>query len=136
MLAVCRLCSIVCVISRVARFHALLDSLLPKVVAAAAELCSLLEQVYGESALVYILATEKKHSAEKIMEKILEIAPHKKEDVMTAAMQLEQRGMERGRQEGMDVSKMEIVRQMLQKGMDKQMIQELTGLAISELEKA
>ena len=96
----------------------------------------LLEQ-YGQSALLYILATERKHSAAKITAAISEIAPHKKEDIMTAAMQLHNEGMKQGRQEGMEkgieVRNFELARTMLQDNTPLAQVAKWTGIAPEQL---
>ena len=95
----------------------------------------LLEQAYGQSALIYILATEQKHNAKKIMAQILEIAPHKKDEVMTAAMELHQEGMEKGMEKGMKVRNFELARTMLK---DKEPIEKVakwTGIPPKQLKQ-
>jgi hypothetical protein len=49
--------------------------------------------IYGTSSIVFILAVAQKHSSEEIIEAISNVVPHKKEDIMTAVQQLQQRGM-------------------------------------------
>jgi hypothetical protein len=51
--------------------------------------------IYGISSIVFILAAEQKHSSEEVIEAISNVVPHKKEDIMTAAQQLQQRGMQK-----------------------------------------
>lgn len=50
---------------------------------------------------------------------------------MTIAQQLEQKGIEKGRQEG----KLEIADKLLKKGMELKFIKEITGLTDEELAK-
>ncbi|XWN35407.1 MAG: Rpn family recombination-promoting nuclease/putative transposase [Roseivirga sp.] len=59
---------------------------------------ALLEQVYGISGVIYILATGEENSSEAIIKAISEIIPKKKEAIMTAAQQLRQEGRQEGRQ--------------------------------------
>jgi predicted transposase YdaD len=48
-------------------------------------------EIYGMSSIFFILAVERKHSPEEIIEAICNIVPYKKEAIMTAAQQLHQR---------------------------------------------
>lgn len=52
----------------------------------------LMERFYGISGIVYVLGVKKLHSAEELLQAIENIAPQRKEDIMTAAQQLELRG--------------------------------------------
>lgn len=60
----------------------------------------LMERFYGISGIVYVLGVKKLHSAEELLQAIENIAPQRKEDIMTAAQQLELRGEKRGIQQG------------------------------------
>jgi hypothetical protein len=53
--------------------------------------------IYGISSIVFTLAVEQKHSSEEILETIGDVAPHKQENIMIAAQQLRQEGMQQGR---------------------------------------
>jgi predicted transposase/invertase (TIGR01784 family) len=100
------------------------------------EIKKLVDRFYGISGIIYILGTEKKHSAEGLLQAIENIAPEKKEDIMTAAQQLELRGELRGRQEGkkegMRQEKLHIAKNMLNKGFAANLIQELAGISEEE----
>jgi predicted transposase YdaD len=62
------------------------------------------------------------------------LVPHKKENIMTAAQQLEQRGEIRGRQEGIQQEKLHIAKNMLDKlHLDMKIVAEATGLSKQEL---
>ncbi|XWN35579.1 MAG: hypothetical protein ROO73_02255 [Roseivirga sp.] len=74
---------------------------------------ALLEQVYGISGVIYILATEEENSAEAIIKAISAIIPEKKEAIMTAAQQLRQEGIQQGMQQGMQTKSLEIAKNML-----------------------
>ena len=52
----------------------------------------LMERFYGIGGIVYVLGVKKLHSAEELLQAIENIAPQRKEDIMTAAQQLELRG--------------------------------------------
>jgi predicted transposase/invertase (TIGR01784 family) len=92
----------------------------------------LLYRPYKISAIVYILGAEKKYSADELLETIVNIVPERKEDIMTAAQQLEQRGM----QQGMQVKSVEIAKNMLSKlHLDIQTVAQATGLSEEALMK-
>jgi predicted transposase/invertase (TIGR01784 family) len=59
-------------------------------------------------------------------------APHKKEDIMTAAQQLRQEGETKGMQEGMQEEKLHIAKNMLSKGFTANLIRELAGISEEE----
>ncbi len=64
------------------------------------EMIKFIERVYGISGIYYILGVERGYTSHEVVQAIIEIAPHKKDDIMTAAQQLEQRGEVRGIQKG------------------------------------
>jgi predicted transposase YdaD len=83
---------------------------------------------YKISAIVYILGVEKKYSADELLETIVNIIPERKEDIMTAAQQL--------RQQGMQVKSLEIAKNMLSElHLDMQTVAQATGLSEEELMK-
>jgi predicted transposase/invertase (TIGR01784 family) len=110
----------------------------------------LLLRVYAESGIIYILDQEAKHDAESIMSAIIEIAPTKKDIIITAARQLERRGaekglkkgmekgikkgMEQGMKKGMEKEKLSIAKNMLAKRLEPSLIREVTGLSTEALE--
>ncbi len=102
----------------------------------------LLERIYGESGIIYILGVDQHDSAEKIIDTILAIAPNKKETIMTAAQQLHQQGiqqgmqqgMQKGMEEGMQTRTLDIAKNMLYKlhlGTD--LVHQATGLSHEEI---
>jgi predicted transposase/invertase (TIGR01784 family) len=67
-----------------------------------------------------------------LIQAIVNIIPKRKEDIMTAAQQLEQRGM----QQGMQQEKLHIAKNMLSKlHLDMQTVAQATGLSEEELMK-
>ncbi len=94
------------------------------------EMKKLVDRFYGISGIIYILGVEKKYSAEELLQAIENIAPEKKEDIMTAAQQLELRGELRGIQK----EKLSIAKNMLSKlHLDMQTVAKATGLSEEEL---
>ena len=91
----------------------------------------LFERLYGISGVVYILGVEEKNSFEEIINAIVEVAPNRKEDIMTAAQQLQKEGL----QQGMQQEKLSIAKQMLAKGLDRQLIGEMTGLSEEKIKQ-
>jgi predicted transposase/invertase (TIGR01784 family) len=98
----------------------------------------LLLRVYAESGIIYILDQEGKYDAESIMSAIIEIAPTKKDIIMSAAHQLRQesleQGMKKGMKKGMEKEKLSIAKNMLAKNLELSLIQEVTGLSKEALE--
>jgi predicted transposase/invertase (TIGR01784 family) len=93
------------------------------------EMQKLLDRPYKRGAIVYILGVEKKHSADESIQTMVNIVPGIKEDIKTAAQQLEQRGM----QQGMQQERLHIANNMLSKGFAANLIQELAGISAEEL---
>jgi recombination-promoting nuclease RpnB len=79
------------------------------------------------------LAVERERSPEEIIEAVTNTVPHKKGAIMTAAQQLQQRGMQQGRQEGMQTEKLHIAKNMLAKGLAIHLIRELAGVSEEDL---
>lgn len=52
---------------------------------------------------------------------------------MTIAQQLEQKGIQLGRQEGRNEGKLEVARTMLQNGIDRSTVMKMTGLTEDDL---
>ena len=89
-------------------------------------------RIYLTSFIHYILSKEEKYSAEELIQAIVNIVPKRKEDIMNAAQQLEQRGELRGRQE----EKLHIAKNMLYKlRLDMQTVAQATGLSEEELKE-
>lgn len=100
------------------------------------EMKKLIDRGYGISGIIYILDTEKEHSAEELLQAIENIVPQRKEDIMTAAQQLELRGEKRGMQQGMQQEKLHIAKNMLSKlHLGIKAVKEATGLSEEELMK-
>jgi predicted transposase/invertase (TIGR01784 family) len=100
------------------------------------EMKKLVDRFYGISGIIYILDTEKEHSAEELLQAIENIVPQRKEDIMTAAQQLELRGEKRGMQQGMQQEKLHIAKNMLSKlHLGIKAVKEATGLSEEELMK-
>jgi len=73
------------------------------------EVRKLLERCYGISGIMYIQGVEKRHSAGELLQAIENIVPEKKEDIMTAAQQLRQKGKKKGMQQ----EKLRVAKHML-----------------------
>jgi hypothetical protein len=55
-----------------------------------------IECFYGISGIHHILANKRDHMPNQIIDAMIAITPRKKEAIMTAAQQLEQKGIQRG----------------------------------------
>jgi predicted transposase YdaD len=98
------------------------------------------DRPYKISGIHYILGVEERHSAEELIQAIINIIPERKEDIMTAAQQLELRGEKRGRQQGMQqgmqAKSVEIAKNMLSMlHLDTKTVAKATGLSEEELMK-
>ena len=76
----------------------------------------------------------------KAIAALIEVVPHKKETIMTAAQQLEtrgeKRGMRQGIQQGIQQEKLHIAKNMLYKlHLDTTAVSKVTGLSQAELSK-
>jgi predicted transposase YdaD len=91
------------------------------------------DRFYEMSGILYILGMEERCGAEELVQAIGDIIPQRKEDIMTAAQQLEERGELRGRQQGIQQEKLHIAKNMLSKGFAANLIQELAGISAEEL---
>ena len=76
----------------------------------------LLNRVYGESGVVYILATDGKNNAQELIKAIIGAAPDKSNIIMTAAQQLRQEGIQQGIQQGMEQGIQQGMEQGIQQG--------------------
>ncbi|PRP68762.1 hypothetical protein BUE93_20570 [Chromobacterium amazonense] len=97
------------------------------------------------SLLHYMMQAGETAQPEVFLQTLAHSSPQYEELVMTIAQQLEERGRQEGiavgvergrqegRQEGLREGALQIARLMLAKGMDRQAIQELTGLSEQEL---
>ncbi|MEO1300783.1 MAG: Rpn family recombination-promoting nuclease/putative transposase [Bacteroidota bacterium] len=113
----------------------------------------LLKRDYGMSGIYYMLGVEEKNSGAEIIEAIVNIAPEKKEEVMTAAQELRAEGrvegVAEGRVEGVAEGRVEGVAEgrvqgqqetlratigrMYQRGLDMDTIADFTGLSATEV---
>lgn len=83
------------------------------------------------SLINYLIQAGETDDAEAFVRNLAQKVPQHEEALMTIAQQLEQKGIEKGRQEG----KLEIADKLLKKGMELKSVKELTGLTDEELAK-
>ncbi|MCL2896188.1 Rpn family recombination-promoting nuclease/putative transposase [Brenneria tiliae] len=95
--------------------------------------------------LVYIIKSGNTRSVPHFTQVLTETLPQHREEIMTIAQQLEQIGFKKGMQQGMEkgiekgmekgikTSTRQIARQLLLKGMDKETVQQITGLTPEEV---
>ncbi|PWC09193.1 Rpn family recombination-promoting nuclease/putative transposase, partial [Brenneria corticis] len=91
--------------------------------------------------LVYIIKSGNTRSVPHFTQVLTEKLPQHREEIMTIAQQLEQIGFKKGMQQGMEkgiekgikTSTRQIARQLLLKGMDKETVQQITGLTPEEV---
>ncbi|PWC09191.1 Rpn family recombination-promoting nuclease/putative transposase, partial [Brenneria corticis] len=87
--------------------------------------------------LVYIIKSGNTRSVPHFTQVLTEKLPQHREEIMTIAQQLEQigfkKGMEQGIEKGIKTSTRQIARQLLLKGMDKETVQQITGLTPEEV---
>lgn len=89
----------------------------------------------------YMLQAGKTVDADTFIRELAQRVPQHKDELMTIAQQLEQKGIEKGRmegcQEGIQLGKraatLKIARAMLQNGFDQNMVMQMTGLTEDEL---
>ena len=96
---------------------------------------SIISETFGLESISYILATENVDDYEKILNFIKNIAPDKEELIMTAALQIEQKGIEKGIEKGKAETKFETARNMLKFGISKEDIVKIIGLTREEIDK-
>lgn len=83
------------------------------------------------SLINYLVQAGETDDAEAFVRNLAQRVPQHEDELMTIAQQLEQKGIEKGRQEG----KMEVARNLLQKGIPLESVRELTGLSDEVLAK-
>lgn len=83
------------------------------------------------SLINYLVQAGEADDAEAFVRNLAQRVPQHEHELMTIAQQLEPKGLEKGRQEG----KMEVARNLLQKGVPLQSVRELTGLSDDDLAK-
>ncbi len=89
----------------------------------------ILERSYKTNGLAYILQKEESYSADELLKAIITLAPKQESIIMSAAQQLEERGMQRGMERGMERERLDIARSMLTKGYATKEVTALTGLS-------
>ena len=90
----------------------------------------LMERVYGKSGVSYILGVEKTKNASEVLEEIKKLVPDKKDDIMSAANQLVEQGVQQGKKEGIFTVAKNMLHN-LHMGID--VVQQATGLSRQEL---
>ena len=88
------------------------------------------ESTYAQSAIMYILDRDP-HDVGEVLDKLINLDPKIKDNVMTALQRKWQEGRQEGRQEGYK----EIIERMLAKGRSLKEISEDIGLPASEIKK-
>jgi predicted transposase/invertase (TIGR01784 family) len=83
------------------------------------------------SLINYLIQAGETDDAEAFVRNLAQKVPQHEEALMTIAQQLEQKGIEKGRQEG----KLEIADKLLKNGMELKSVKEITGLTDEELAK-
>ncbi|QCR06973.1 Rpn family recombination-promoting nuclease/putative transposase [Brenneria nigrifluens DSM 30175 = ATCC 13028] len=95
--------------------------------------------------LVYMIKSGNTRSVPHFTQILTETLPQHREEIMTIAQQLEQigfkkgmqqgieKGIEKGMEKGIKTSTRQIARQLLLKGMDKETVQQITGLTPEEV---
>ena len=84
--------------------------------------------LFGISSVIYILGTDDINDPGELFEAILQVAPDKKDLIMTALQKLEHKSMQQGIQQGMQQGKVDIAKNMLKEGSDVGFVQKITGL--------
>ncbi len=89
----------------------------------------------------YIIQAGKSSDAEAFIRELALRVPQNEDELMTIAQQLEQKGIEKGRAEGLQLGeqrgiekgKLEVARTMLQNGIDRNTVMKMTGLTEDDL---
>lgn len=93
----------------------------------------------------YIVQTGETSDAEVFVSELAQRVPQHGDALMTIAQQLEQKGIEKGRAEGLQLGeqrgiekgrnegKLEVARTMLENGIDRSTIMKMTGLTVDDL---
>nr|OYN56614.1 hypothetical protein B7L52_04790 [Pectobacterium carotovorum] len=83
--------------------------------------------------LLYVATVGNTSDIDRFIDSVAEPLSTHKEDTMTIAQQLHQRGFEQGMQEGMKSSALNIARQLLQNKMEQELVQRVTQLSDEEM---
>ncbi|POE00727.1 hypothetical protein BVY05_12630 [Pectobacterium odoriferum] len=87
--------------------------------------------------LLYVAKVGNTSDIDRFIDSVTEPLSTHKEDTMTIAQQLHQRGfeqgMQEGKQEGMKASALNIARQLLQSEMEQELVQRVTQLSDEEM---
>jgi hypothetical protein len=94
---------------------------------------SIISSPLGYPSVVYILTTDAVNDPEKLKQAIVEAAPNQEETVMTAAAQIEEVGVKKGMEKGMEKEKFNTARNMLKFGSEPSFIEKVTGLPIESI---
>jgi recombination-promoting nuclease RpnB len=89
--------------------------------------------------VIYMLQAGETPDADAIIRELAQRVPQHEDKLMTLAQQLEQKGLEKGRQEGMQLgareASLQIARNMLENDMDIASVMKMTGLSEEELKQ-
>jgi len=96
------------------------------------------DSIYSKSAIFYILDRDP-HNVDEVLDKLVNLAPEKHTEIMTALQQIREEGLQmgiiRGKKEGMKKRNVEIAKQMLADKMPLKEVSKYTGLSIKELQE-
>lgn len=104
----------------------------------------LTEHITGQqlsSLINYLIQAGETSDAEAFVRNLAQRVPQHEDELMTIAQQLEQKGMEKGieqgillgEQRGIEKGKLEVARNMLQNGIDRNTVMKMTGLTEDDL---
>ncbi len=106
---------------------------------------SIVNSIFGYTSVLYFLATGEVSNPEELVKAMVEAAPNKEKQIMTAAAQLIQKGRQEGievgvakgrlegKLEGRQEGKLETAQNMLQKHLSIELIRDITGLSIEQI---
>ncbi|EHA7577098.1 Rpn family recombination-promoting nuclease/putative transposase, partial [Salmonella enterica] len=91
----------------------------------------------------YLLQAGESADSEAFVRELAQRVPQHGDALMTIAQQLEQKGIEKGRLEGIQIGeekgrnegKLEVARTMLQNGLDRSTVMKMTGLTAEDLDQ-
>ncbi|MBN3131811.1 hypothetical protein H4F52_08670 [Pectobacterium brasiliense] len=83
--------------------------------------------------LLYVATVGNTSDIDRFIDSVAEPLSTYKEDTMTIAQQLHQRGFEQGIKEGMKSSALNIARQLLENKMEQELVQRVTQLSDEEM---
>jgi len=87
------------------------------------------------SLINYMLQASEAPDLEVTISKLAQRVPQKKDELMTIAQQIEQRGRLKGWQEGLQEASLKIARNLLANGMDVPTVMKMTGLTEEEIKQ-